>query len=285
MLAPHMNTLIDTPLPIGAFRWHCLRRDISNFALLKHRHFDGFLITMQHSGTHWLKFMMSTALALELDLPPPRFVHNDSSNDFIGHPRHPRLHSSAPRLASTHSVPHALFDSRLVRLGLALPPYVVLVRDLRAALVSNYEKWKERYGVSFKEYLRGDPRGRRYIFDLWGGLHFLNRWARVGRRFPAVTLEIRYEDLQAQPALLLGHVFNHFGLRIAPAHIEAAVAAGTKQNMAARLDPASSVRNIIRDDQRPPSAWFDAEDRAWFDAVVARCLVDNHGYDWQWPSD
>ena len=241
-----MNTLIDTPLPIGAFRWHCLRRDISNFALLKHRHFDGFLITMQHSGTHWLKFMMSTALALELDLPPPRFVHNDSSNDFIGHPRHPRLHPSAPRLASTHSVPHALFDSRLVRLGLALPPYVVLVRDLRAALVSNYEKWKERYGVSFKEYLRGDPRGRRYIFDLWGGLHFLNRWARVGRRFPAATLEIRYEDLQAQPAVLLGHIFSHFGLSIASAHIDAAVAAGTKQNMAAKLDPASSVRNIIR---------------------------------------
>ncbi len=107
-------------------------------------------------------------------------------------------------------MPHALFDSRLVRLGLALPPYVVLVRDLRAALVSNYEKWKERYGVSFKEYLRGDPRGRRYIFDLWGGLHFLNRWARVRRRFPAATLEVRYEDLQASPEMLLGQIFKHF---------------------------------------------------------------------------
>ena len=282
-LRPEMNAPPDMPLPVSAFRWHCLRRDVSNFALLKHRHFDGFLITMQHSGTHWLKYMMSTALALQLDLPPPRFVHNDSSNDFIGHPRHPRLYAAAPRLASTHSVPHALFDSRLVRLGIDLPPYVVLVRDLRASLVSNYEKWKERYGVTFKQYLRGDPRGRQYIFDLWGGLHFLNRWARVRRRFPAATLEVRYEDLQASPEVLLGQIFEHFHIAIAPAHIAAAVAAGSKQNMAAKLDPSSPVRNIIRDDTRPPSSWYDADDRAYFDAVLARCLVEDHGYDWRWP--
>ncbi len=105
------------------------------------------------------------------------------------------------------------------------------------------------------------------------------------RRFPAATLEIRYEDLQARPALLLAQVFDHFGIAIAAAHIETAVAAGSKQNMASKLDPASPVRNIIRDDQRPPCAWFDAEDRAYFDAVLARCLVDDHGYDWQWPRD
>ena len=278
-----MTTSKHLPLPVSAFRWHCLRRDVSNFALLKHRHLDGFLITMQHSGTHWLKYMMSTALALELDLPPPRFVHNDSSNDFIGHPRHPRVYQQAPRLASSHSVPHALFDSRLVRLGLALPPYVVLVRDLRAALVSNYEKWKARYAVTFKEYLRGDPQGRRYIFDLWGGLHFLNRWARVRRRFPAATLEVRYEDLQLSPETVLAQIFAHFRIAIAPHHLAAAVAAGSKQSMAAKLDPTSPVRNIIRNDERPPTSWYDAEDRAYFDAAVARCLSDSHGYDWHWP--
>ncbi len=283
-LRPAMNTSTDTPLPVSAFHRHCLRRDISNFALLKHRHFDGFLITMQHSGTHWLKYMLSSALALQLDLPPPRFVHNDSSNDFIGHPRHLRLYPQAPRLASTHSVPHVLFDSRLLRLGLHLPPYVVLVRDLRAALVSNYEKWKERYGVTFKEYLRGDPRGRRYIFDLWGGLHFLNRWARVRRRFPGATLEVRYEDLQARPQALLTNIFAHFQITMESRHIAAAVAAGSKQNMAAKLDPHSPVRNIIRDDERPPTSWYDGEDRDYFDMVLARCLVDDHGYDWRWPA-
>lgn len=270
-------------LPVSAFRWHCLRRDVSNFALLKHRHFDGFIITMQHAGTHWLKYMLSTALALQLELPPPRFVHNDSSNDFIGHPRHPRRYAHAPRLASSHSVPHALFDSRLLRVGLTLPPYVVLVRDLRAALVSNYEKWKARYGVSFTEYLRGDPRGRRYIFDIWGGMHFLNRWARVAKRFPNATLEVRYEDLQAMPTALLTRIFAHFDIEVAAQHIAAAVAAGSKQQMATRLDPHHPTRNIIRDDQRSPLTWYDAADRDFFDAVVARCLADDHGYDWRWP--
>ena len=45
------------------FRWHCWRRDVSNFAMLKYRDFDGFLVTMQHSGTHWLKYILSTSLA------------------------------------------------------------------------------------------------------------------------------------------------------------------------------------------------------------------------------
>ena len=282
-LRPVMPFANHSRLPVAAFRWHCLRRDLSNFALLKHRHFDGFLITMQHSGTHWLKYMMSTALALQLDLPPPRFVHNDASNDFIGHPRHARRYAHAPRLASTHSVPHACFDSRLLRACIALPPYAVLVRDLRAALVSNYEKWKQRYGVSFKEYLRGDPRGRRYVFDLWGGLHFLNRWGRVRQRFPTTTLEVRYEDLQLTPEVTLGRLFEHFEIAIAAPHLTAAVAAGGKQSMATKLDPASPVRNIIRDDERPPAAWYDTEDRQFFDAALARCLDDTHGYDWRWP--
>lgn len=280
-----MRSTTAAPLPTAAFHWHCLRRDLSNFALLKHRAFDGFLVTMQHSGTHWLKYMLSTALALELGLPPPRYVHNDSSNDFIGHPKHPRRYPQAPAIASSHSVPHAWFDSRLLRATLRLPPYVVLVRDLRASLVSNYEKWKARYDVPFKTYLRGDPRGRRYIFDLWGGLHFLNRWARVRRRFPARTLVLRYEDLQAAPVVGLAQVFEHFGVRVARAHLEAAAAAGSKSAMARLLDPASPVTNIIRDDDRPPAAWFDAEDRAWFDAARRACLADDFGYDWRWPDE
>jgi len=211
-------------------------------------------------------------------------VHNDSSNEFLGHPRHPRPYPQAPRIASTHSVPHAWFDSRLVRAALRFPPYVLMVRDLRAALVSNYEKWKTRYGVTFSEYLRGDPRGKRYIFDLWGGLHFLNRWARVRRRFPAATLLLRYEDVQRAPLAALRGVFDHIGLAVADAHLEAAVAAGSKEQMAARLDPSSPVRNIVRDDPRPPTDWFDADDRAWFDAVLAACLEDDYGYDWRWPS-
>ncbi|MGR8920570.1 MAG: sulfotransferase domain-containing protein [Gammaproteobacteria bacterium] len=265
-----------------AFRWHCWRRDVSNFALLKYRDFDGFLVTMQHSGTHWLKFMLSVALAEELGLPPPQYVHNDSSNDFIGHPKHARRYPQAPRIASTHSIPHALYDSRLLRAFLRFPPNVVLVRDLRAALVSNYEKWKTRYDVPFSQYLRGDPSGRRYIMDIWNGLHFMNRWARVRRRFPRAVRLIRYEDLEADTATVLAGVFSHFGLDIGAAAITTAVAAGSKDNMAARLDPQAPVQNIIRRSERPPSEWFDAADRAFFERTVERYLDERCGYDFAW---
>ncbi|MSQ69360.1 MAG: hypothetical protein EXR83_14425 [Gammaproteobacteria bacterium] len=271
------------PLPVAAFSWHCLRRDVSNFALLKHRHFDGFLITMQNSGTHWLKHMMSTALALEFNLPPPAFLENNLSNDFIGHPRHPRRYPQVPRLASTHSIPHVWFDSRLLRSCVAIPRYTVLVRDLRAALVSNYEKHKVHYGVTFKEYLRGDPRGRRYVFDLWGGIHFLNRWGRVRRRFPADTLQVRYEDLQTTPETVLTAIFAHFGIALAPRHLAPAIASGSKQRMTQLKSPNNPAQRIVRDDARPAVAWFDAEDRQYFDRVVARCLHYREDYDWRWP--
>jgi len=272
----------DEALPLTAFHWHCLRRDLSNFALLKYRDCDGFLVTMQHSGTHWLKYMLSVALARQLGLEPPRFVHNDSSNDFIGHPRHPRRYPQAPRIASAHSVPHSWFDSNLVRGMLRFPPYVVVVRDLRAALVSNYEKWKARYAVSFSEYLRGDPRGKRYVFDVWGGLHFLNRWARVRRRFPSTTLVLRYEDIESDAVDAMRQVFTHFSLAVAHEHLAAAAAAGSKTAMATRLDPASPVQNIIRDDARPPSAWYSAADRRYFDRARRALLQDDFGYDWRW---
>ena len=279
-----MTPTIQAPLPVAAFRWHCFCRDNSNFALITHRHFDGFLVSMKNSGTHWLKHMMSTALALELELPVPQFSQQNSWDDFISHPRHPRRYPQAPHLASTHSIPHAWFDSRALRRCVKFPPYTVLVRDLRAALVSNYEKWKDDYGVSFKEYLRGDPRGQRYVFDIWGGIHFFNRWGRVCRRFPATTLKVRYEELQTSPQTVLAAIFEHFDIVISPHHLAPAIASGSKKNMADVALAAAPEERVVRADARPPTEWFDAEDRDYFDRVLARCLDDDHGYDWQWPA-
>ncbi len=267
---------------ISHFHWHCWRRDISNFALLKYRDFDGFLVTMQHAGTHWLKYMMSAAIANQLGLPPPRYIHNASSNDFIGHPKHPRPYPQAPRIASSHSIPHALVDSHVIRAVTKFPRYAVLVRDMRAALVSNYEKWEDRYAVSFSEYLRGDVSGKRYVTDIWWCLHFLNRWARVCERFPDDTLVLRYERLSDDPATEIERVFSHFGVTIADEHIRAAVRDASKAQMAEMLDPEEPVRNIVRDDDRPPSAWFNSGDKRFFDEMVSRYLRSDYGYDYSW---
>ena len=40
-----------------------VQADVSNFFLYQYRDVDAFLITGKNSGTHWLKFMLSCALA------------------------------------------------------------------------------------------------------------------------------------------------------------------------------------------------------------------------------
>ena len=81
-----------------------------------------------------------------------------------------------------------------------LPKYLVLVRDLRASLASNYVKWRQRYAVDFSTYVRGDVRGRAYNSDLWWTLRFLNAWGDAAARAPHNVMVLRYEDLQAATA-------------------------------------------------------------------------------------
>ena len=265
-----------------AFHWLCWRRDISNFAMLKYRDFDAYLITMQHAGTHWLKFMMSTAIAHQYGLEPPQFIHNASSNDFIGHPKHPRIHTQTPRIASSHSIPHAWFDSRLVRSLIKFPPNVVLLRDLRAALVSNFEKWKDKYACGFSEYLHGDLKGKRFNFDLWTGMHFYNRWGRVQQRFPNSIYVTTYERLGADPRSEIERIFRHLKIDIDESHIESAIHLGSKTNMSTMLDPDEPVKNIVRQNDADPRTWFDQQDRSFFDATIATQLKNSFGYEFDW---
>ncbi len=261
-----------------AFRLHSFNRDSFNLALLKYRDFQGFLITGQHSGTHWIKWMMSHALARRYGVPPPRYFDNPSSNDLIGHPKHPRLHPQAPRLASSHSIaPHAL-GWPLVRGLAAPPPYVVVVRDIRHVLVSNYEKWRHAYGVSFADYVAGDPRGRAYVCDIWWYLRFKNRWGDVASRYPGQTLVLRYEDFQADRIGALRQIAAHFRLPLTSADLAFGAAAGSKAFMARHRDPEVDQRSL-RPTGVGDSALGEAE-LATVRDILGRHLRHDFGYDY-----
>ena len=133
-----------------------LENDLQSFHLINYGgRVDGFLVTAKNSGTHWLRFMASHAIAHHLDLPPPAHSSGPGSDDFIGHPKHARVHPGAPRIGSSHHIP-----SRLIALAargglVSLPPTGVRVRDLRQALLSYYVKWRDAYGLgSLADYLR-----------------------------------------------------------------------------------------------------------------------------------
>ena len=96
--------------------------DLNNFHLLHYRRVDGFLVTAKNSGTHWLKYMLSHALANELGLPPPLHASGPTANDFVGHPKWPRKYAQAPKIGSSHNLPSSILARGPIFRALRLPP-------------------------------------------------------------------------------------------------------------------------------------------------------------------
>lgn len=260
----------------AAFHYHRLRRALGNLSLLHHRHCSGHIASMHQSGTHWLKFMLASAMARHYGVPDPKYNH---ANDLIGGPRDPQVYAGLPRLISAHSIPHPMLSLRQTHSFWQLPPYAVLVRDIRASLVSNYEKWRERYGCSFSEFLRGDPTGRRFNSDLWWCFRFLNAWHAVERAVPVRVQILRYENLREDALVPLSRLNSHFALPLTTADLEYGVTAGSKRAMAAREDP-DRPKGAVNPGTRSINDYFTAADRLWFTAQCERYLHARYGYDY-----
>jgi hypothetical protein len=258
------------------FRVHGINRHSTNLALLKYYDFQGFLVTGQHSGTHWIKWMLSHALAHRYGVEPPRYFNNDSSNDLIGHPKHERIHPHLPRIASSHSIPPYAIDWAWLRQIRRPPPYAVVVRDIRDALISNYEKWRTEYGVPFSRYVAGDPRGKAFVCDVWWYVRFLNRWGEIAGRHPQATLVLRYEDFRKDSLDNLRRLARHFRLDLSDADLLAGVAVGSKEYMMARQDPQISERPIRPDGVE--GARFSTRDLEVLAGILDRNLQHDFGY-------
>lgn len=229
---------------------------------------------MHQSGTHWLKFMLANALSYQYGSPPPAYNH---ANDIIGGPRDAIVYPQLPRLISSHSMPHPLLARAWAHRYLALPRYLVLVRDLRVSLTSNYVKWHTRYGVDFSTYLRGDVSGRRYNSDLWWTLRFLNAWGDTHAAVPARVMVLRYEDLQRATTLELTRVAAHFELDLSEAALAHGVAHSDKAAMAARADP-NRPPGAVRIGGKEAEPQWSAADSAFVREACRRCLRHDYGY-------
>ncbi|MCB1748295.1 MAG: sulfotransferase [Gammaproteobacteria bacterium] len=263
------------PLSPAAFRRHALRRAAGNFALLKHRHCAGQLVSMHQAGTHWLKFMLANALSYQYATPPPRYNH---ANDIIGGPRDAVVHPQLPRLLSSHSLPHPAMRWGWLHACLQLPPYVVLVRDLRDSLVSNYAKWQARYDVPFAVYVRGDQGSKRYNSDIWWCIRFMNAWGALAKGLPQRVTVVRYEDLRGDPAHELARVARAFGLALDNAALAHGIAVSSKAHMAVKEDPARPP-GAVRESSGDPRTAYDRAAREFVGAVCARYLEYDFGYD------
>ena len=263
----------------SAFFYHSLRRDISNFSLIKHRAVDGFLISMHQSGTHWLKHILATALTHKFGLPPPQYIH---ANDVIPGPKDPRGDSKLPYIVSSHSIPHALIGSRLFRQFVKLPPYVILVRDIRASLVSTYEKWKNHYDCDFPVFLRGDVSGHQFHNDIWWCLRFCNRWGLLAHRFPETTLVIKYEDLKSRPLVVMQSIVEYWDLGLDESSLRFGLEESSKEKMAEKSDPGSEFNvTVIRNNKRSFMEWYDEEQLNYIGNICANYLKYDFGYEYR----
>src|SRR5215510_1771769 len=123
------------PLTDGPSLWQglqffarVLQADLANFFLLQYRDVDGFLVTSKNSGTHWLKFMLSCAIAEQYGVPPPRRSSGHEADRIIGHPRWPQR-ARVPRIGSSYTIPSIAFTWTWLVWEMPHPPVVVLVRD------------------------------------------------------------------------------------------------------------------------------------------------------------
>ena len=205
--------MIIRPSEEFRLRARSLNRGLFNTTTLRRRRFDGFIASMQQSGSHWLKYMLGLTLAKIYDLPPPSHIQDDS---IIGHTRSPPIYPGIPQIIHSHSIPHYFLRSRALVAILHFPRYVVLVRDIRDGLVAHYEKFNGEYNVDFSTFLHGGVRrkrnaasGRKYADDIWLRIRFLNGWGAVAERHPERVAVLRYEDLKADTRSELARVCNH----------------------------------------------------------------------------
>lgn len=252
-----------------------LNRGLFVVKTLRHRRVDCSIASMRQSGTHWLQYMLGLALAKLYDLPPPSHIKDKS---IVGHPKSPAIYTQVPQIIYTHDYPHYFLRSRTLFRLFHFPKYLILVRDIRDALVAHYEKEKNEYNVDFSTFLRGDVRGNKYRYDIWMRILFLNAWGAVVKRHPERIAILRYEDLLADTPGQLARVCDHFNITgVTPELMDDVVAAASKEEMV-KLTGSNPHRRIVRNDPRSSGEWYTNEDLGFVTEVCRRNLNYTFGY-------
>ncbi|MEM7660905.1 MAG: sulfotransferase domain-containing protein [Pseudomonadota bacterium] len=250
----------------------------TNFSVLRHRAFDGVLVTSKNSGTHWLKYMLAIALAEENGIPRPPYFSEDAVRPYIGWPKDKPRFGELPRLAFSHTIPHRLMDWRALRRVGGFPNYVLAIRHPMAILASHYTKWAHELDVDWLTYLQGDPEGRRYRCDIFWIARFWNRWGTLSKRDPSRFLIVKYEETLDDAGSALRAISEHWRLNLSDGAIEEALLAGTKEAMADKIDP-SAERNVLQHRKERLVDQFSSDARRLYDAMASELFQQDLGYD------
>ncbi len=253
------------------------RDDLSRFHLLHYGgRVDGFLISGHNSGTHWLRFMLSSAIAHRLALPRPAYSSGPESDVYIGHARHPRKHPQAPRIGSAHHMPSRLIALMGALHMMRLPPVVLLVRDIPDSLISYFFKWREIKQLgTLDDYVARPPSA--FGVDLWWFIRFFNRWGMLKHVFPRAVMVVRYEDVERDPELWVRRIWSHWGVDLRDADVAAAMEVSSREAVCVHLDP-DYGEDIAPDRAARRAVQYAAADKALLERRLARHLRHDFGY-------
>lgn len=260
-----------------------LSQDVPALRLLqaRHRHVHAHIITMHQSGTHWLNNMLSWAIGRVYGLPPLEHIADRS---VVGRPQDAVVHPQIPRIVQSHEIPSPLVHMPPLPSLLTFPKYVLLLRDMRASLVSQYEKKKhmEPFQMSFAAYLRN----RRIIAngirrDIWHRMRMLNAWDRDINRLPeGRVLVMHYEDMKRDAAREVRRVWEFFEFPPQTAEFFAEAArSATKESMTKQEQPGAVMR-VVRSAAAHHFDSYAPEDREFFTSTVTKYLHNWFGYDY-----
>ena len=231
---------------------------------------------MHQSGTHYLKHIVACALAHRYGISDPEFNH---ANDIFGGPRDSVVYPDLPRLISSHSWPNPAVMLGGVRRFFELPPYVLLVRDIRFSLISNYAKWSHSYNVPFTTYLRGSTKSVKFNSDIWWAIRFLNGWGMIRKHAPLEIKIVKYEDLIDDPKKQINRLSEYWNLSLSSSDIEYGISQSSKSKMLLKDDPARP-KGAVRKSNGHGLAIFTLDDRAYFEKTCCNYLRFPLGYDY-----
>lgn len=249
-----------------------------NFSVLRHGAFDGFLVTSKNSGTHWMMYMLSVALAETYKIERPKYFSENALRPYIGFPTDAPVFPQLPRLARSHTIPHRLLDWQWARRLAGLPNYALGIRHPMAILASHHAKWEYETQVSWLEYLKGHPGGKRFRCDLYWLARFWNRWGDIVAAYPESILTLHYEATRQNPRAALQAIAQHWGVHLTPDAIEAALFAGSKAEMAKRADP-DGEPNVLQNRAQSVADLFTGEAMDIYAEHIRTLFRHDLGYD------
>jgi hypothetical protein len=179
---------------------------------------------------------------------------------------------------------------------------VLLVRDPADTAVSQFHQWKFRMSnrkklindypldendMGLYEFVMSQQSGLPKIID------YMNGWARELHQFKEILI-VRYEDMRAEPAVVLGKVMEFIGTPATSDELEECVRFASVDNMRAletkRVFWLSGTRMTAKDKNNPNSFKvrrakvggykddFSAEQQARIDAEIQDTLLPDFGY-------